>query len=158
MKKLILILSLILLVGCKTKKIVVEEKPEEPKIVKLMVSEVDSNQKNKAYDLGKRMLMTCNTSKFKAYDESEATASVINNITLEKLSKICKIYRQRYGTFKDLQLVEVFMNNREKTKVFRYKALYSKKVANKELRVFLNQDNKVSAIKTLDWVDAYDNQ
>lgn len=102
--------------------------------------------------------MTCNTSKFRPYNENEATASVINNITESRLSKTCAKYRQRYGTFKDLQLVEIFKNNIEKTSIFRYKALYTKKVANKELRVFMNDKDKVSAIKTLDWDDVYDNQ
>lgn len=160
MKKIIFLLCLTILVGCKAKKVVpVEEaKPEEPRIEKLVLSAVDSNLKNKAYELGKRMLMTCNTSKFKPYTTSEATASVINNITEQRLSKTCAKYRQRYGTFKDLQLVEIFKNNFDKTTVFRYKALYTKKVANKELRVFMDDQNKLSAIKTLDWVDLYDNQ
>ena len=33
--------------------------------------------------------------------------------------------------------------------------MYSKKVANKELRVSMNVENKVSAIKSLDWVDSF---
>lgn len=160
MKKIIFILCLTILVGCKAKKVTPVEAavPEEPAIEKLALSGVDSNLKNKAYELGKRMLMTCNTSKFKPYNSSEATASVINNITEQKLSKTCAKYRQRYGTFKDLQLVEIFKNNVDKTTIFRYKALYTKKVANKELRVFMNEENRLSAIKTLDWVDLYDKQ
>lgn len=157
MKKIVLLLVLIVLVGCKAKK-VEEAKPEIPEIEKLTLSGVDINLKNKAYELGKRMLMTCNTSKFKPYNETEATASVINNITEKKLSKTCSIYRQRYGTFKDLQLIEVFKSNSDKTTIFRYKALYTKKVANKELRVFMNDENKLSSIKTMDWIDLYDNQ
>jgi len=160
MKKAIFILCLTFLIGCKAKKASpIEAVPsEEPKIEKLTLLGVDSNLKVKAYELGKRMLMTCNTSKFKPYDETEATVSVINNITEARLSKTCTKYRQRYGTFKDLQLIEIFKNNLEKTTVFRYKALYTKKVANKELRVFMDDENKISAIKTLDWIDGYDNQ
>jgi len=157
MKKIVIILILIVLVGCKAKK-VEETKPEIPEIEKLTLSGVDINIKNKAYELGKRMLMTCNTSKFKPYNETEATSSVINNITEKKLSKTCAIYRQRYGTFKDLQLIEVFKSNVDKTTILRYKALYSKKVANKELRVFMNDQNKLSSIKTMDWIDLYDNK
>lgn len=172
MKKTILILCLIVFFGCKSKKIkpiepiesieIVEEadikNPKEIQIEKLALYVVDSNLKSKAYELGKRMLLTCNTSKFKPYNESEATTSVINNITETRLSKICTKYRVRYGTFKDLQLVEIFKNNTDKTTIFRYKALYTKKVANKELRVFMNDENKVSSIKTMDWLDLYDNQ
>lgn len=153
MKNLIIILSVLLLIGCKSKSI--DKKPIEIKIVKLAFSEVDENQKNKAYELGKRVLMTCNTSKFKPFNESEATQSVIQNTTEEKLTKTCTRFRQYYGTFKDLQLVEIYKNIDDKITVFRFKALYTKKIANKELRVSLNEENKVSAIKSMDWVDTF---
>ncbi|MFV8326448.1 hypothetical protein [Flavobacterium sp. ZS1P14] len=157
MKKIILILSIILLNGCKSKTVVAPV-PEEAKIVKLTFSEVSESQKDKAYQLGKRVLMTCNTSKFKPFNESEATASVIKNTTEERLTKTCTRFRQYYGTFKDLQLVEIYKNNSDQTTIFRYKALYTKKVANKELRVSINQENKVSSIKSLDWVDTFQNK
>jgi hypothetical protein len=155
MKKIILILSIILLIGCKSKTVVTTPKPEEVKLVKLMLPDVSESQKDKAYELGKRVLMTCNTSKFKPFNESEATVSVIKNTTEERLTKTCTKFRQYYGTFKDLQLVEIYKNNSDQTTIFRYKALYTKKVANKELRVSMNQENKVSAIKSLDWVNTF---
>jgi hypothetical protein len=155
MKKIVLILSIILLIGCKSKTIVTTPVPEEVKIIKLTFSEVSESQKDKAYELGKRVLMTCNTSKFKPFNESEATASVIKNTTEERLTKTCVKFRQYYGTFKDLQLVEIYRNNSDQTTIFRYKALYTKKVANKELRVSMNQENKVSSIKSLDWADTF---
>jgi len=154
MKKVIIILSLIVLAGCKSKKIDAPI-PEEVKIVKLALSDVDNFQKNRAYALGKRILMTCNTSKFKPFTTSEATQSVINNITLDKLSKTCKRYRQFYGDFKDIQLTEIYLDKEDATTIFRYKALYTKKVANKELRVYMNNENKVSGIKSMDWEETY---
>ena len=157
MKKIIIILSIIMLVGCKSKTVVTVPVPEEA-IVKLSFSEVSESQKDKAYSLGKRVLMTCNTSKFKPFNESEATASVIKNTTEERLTKTCTKFRQYYGTFKDLQLVEIYKNKSDQTTIFRYKALYTKKVANKELRVSINQENKVSSIKSLDWVDTLQNK
>jgi hypothetical protein len=155
MKKVILILGIILFISCKSKNVVSVPKPVEVKIAKVMLSEVTQPQKDKAYELGKRVLMTCNTSKFKPFNESEATTSVIQNTTEERLTKTCTKFRQYYGTFKDLQLVEIYKNNIDKTLIFRYKALYTKKVANKELRVSMNEENKVSAIKSLDWVDTF---
>ena len=154
MKKLIVILSVIAVVGCKSKK-AHQSEPKANEIVKLALSQVNSSQKNKAYELGKRVLMTCNTSKFKPFTSTEATTSVINNITIEKLSKTCTKYRQWYGTFKDLELAEVYQNNDNQTTVYRFRALYTKKVANKELRVFMNANNQVSAIKTSDWVETF---
>lgn len=155
MKKIIIVFSILLLIGCKSKKVVVAPEPKKVKIEKLGLSEVNESQKSKAYELGKRVLMTCNTSKFKPFNQSEATASVINNTTEERLTKTCTRFRQYYGTFIDLQLVEIYKNNFDGTTIFRYKALYSKKVANKELRVSMNQENKVSAIKSLDWENPF---
>lgn len=156
MKKLIIVLSIFLLIGCKSKNVVTA--PAETEVVKierLGLSEISESQKSKAYDLGKRVLMTCNTSKFKPFTINEATPSVIKNTTEERLTKTCTRFRQYYGTFIDLQLVEAYRNNFDKSTVFRYKALYSKKVANKELRVTMNAENKVSSIKSLDWVNSF---
>jgi hypothetical protein len=47
-------------------------------------------------------------------------------------------------------LVEVYQNSTDQSTVFRFKALYTKAVANKELRVFMNDGNQLTAVKTLD--------
>ncbi|NDP26664.1 MAG: hypothetical protein GZ087_04455 [Flavobacterium sp.] len=153
MKKLILVLSILLVLGCKSKPVVVQ--PVEIKCVKLSLSDVDESQKKRAYDLGKRVLMICNISKFIPFKESEATPSVIANTTLEKHSATCVKFRARYGSFKDLKLVEIHKNNTENTTIFRYKALYEHANANKELRVTLNEENKVSSLKTMEWVNEF---
>ena len=155
MKKIALILSLVLIFGCKSKSVIQE--PAKPKIVKISLSDVDDSQKSKAYELGKRILMTCNTSKFKPFNSTEATPSVIKNMTQERLTKTCLKFRLRYGDFNDLQLVEVFKDNNDNTTLYRYKALYEKKIANKELRVSLNKQNQISAVKSLDWIDTFQN-
>jgi hypothetical protein len=153
MKKTILILSILLLIGCKSKPVVVA--PVEIKCVKLALSEVDESQKKRAYELGKRVLMICNTSKFIPFNDSEATPSVIANTTLEKHSATCVKFRARYGSFKDLKLMEIHKNVTENATIFRYKALYEHDNANKELRVTLNEENKVSSLKTMEWVDGF---
>lgn len=157
MKKIIIVFSILLLVGCKSKTVVIAPEPEIEiaKIVKLDLTTIDAGQKAKAYELGKRVLMTCNTSKFKPFSLEEATASVIKNTTEERLTKTCTRFRQYYGTFIDLQLIEVYKNNFDRSTLFRYKASYTKKVANKELRVTMNEENKVSSIKSLDWVNSF---
>ncbi|MEZ7506520.1 hypothetical protein [Flavobacterium sp. Arc2] len=158
MKKIILLFSLIVLIGCKSKKpdTTTEAIPEVVTFVRLTSTEVDANLKTKAYQLGKRILMTCNTSKFKPFNNSEATRSVIDNITEEKLSKTCAKFRQRYGDFKDLKLMQIYKDNETRTTIFRYKALYTKAVANKELRVYMNDQSQVSAIKSMDWSDTFE--
>lgn len=156
MKKLIIALGILLLIGCKSKNISSStDKSELGKIEKIATADVSNVQKTKAYDLGKRVLMTCNTSKFKPFTNEEATASVITNTTEARLSKTCARFRQYYGSFIDLELIETYKNNADQSTVFRYKASYSKKVANKELRVIMNSENKVSSIKSLDWVDDF---
>jgi hypothetical protein len=98
--------------------------------------------------------MTCNTSRFKQFTTDEATASVIKNTTQERLSKVCHKFRVKYGDFKEMYLTEVLKNNRDDSYIFRYKAKYERDFANKELRVTIDKNQKVSAIKSTDWVDA----
>ncbi len=130
-------------------------KPVVVEYAKVPLSEVDAIQKKKAYDLGKRVLMICNTSKFIPFKESEATPSVIQNTTLEKHSKVCLKFRARYGSFIDIKLIEVYKATPGNETLFRYKALYEHSNANKELRVTLNAENKVSSLKTMEWVDLF---
>ncbi|KAF2336746.1 hypothetical protein [Flavobacterium ginsenosidimutans] len=153
MKKAGLIICLLLLlIGCKSK--TVSRDTEDLKIKKVSGAEVNANQQRKAYDLGKRVLETCNTSKFKPFNETEVTKSVMENTTEERLTKTCQRFRQYYGSFIDLKLDGVYKTKHEV--IYRYHALYSKKVANKELRIFVNEDNLISAIKSMDWDEKFD--
>lgn len=149
MKKILLLLLCIAVLGaCKSKMFA-------PKIAKLELSQVSTSQKNRAYELGKRILNACNTSKFKPFTKEEATEKVIQNTTLEKLSSTCRKFSIKYGQFEDIRLVEVIKNNSDNTLIFRYKADYQRKFAQKELQVTLNNENKVSSIRSTDWTDAY---
>jgi len=152
MKKAGLIICLLLLLGCKSK--TVSRDTEDLKIKKVAVSEINSNQQKKAYELGKRVLETCNTSKFKPFNDTEVTKSVMENTTEERLTKTCTRFRQYYGSFIDLKLDGVYKTKNEV--IYRYHALYSKKVANKELRVFVDENNLISAIKSMDWDEKFD--
>jgi len=151
MKKaiVILILSIFVLNACKSKSKVAEK----PKIEILDPTTVDKAKKDKAYALGKRVLMTCNTSKFKPFTKNEATESVIKNTTLERLTSTCQKFRLKYGKFEDIKLAQVVHNMEDDSYIFRYKAEYQRKFTTKELRVTLNNENKVSAIKSTDWTD-----
>jgi hypothetical protein len=154
MKKLIFLTAILLVViGCKTNKNITTDPTTASTIIKIAVGDINDTQKIKAYELGKRVLMTCNTSKFKPFTPDEATPSVIQNTTQERLTKTCQRFRQYYGTFEDLKLIEVYAIKSDNSIIFRYKALYSKIVANKELRVTMTSTNKVSSIKSLDWTD-----
>ncbi|MDX6182852.1 hypothetical protein SGQ44_11075 [Flavobacterium sp. Fl-77] len=152
MKKALLILSLLLIVGCKSK--TVSRDTDDLKIKKVVEAEINSNQQKKAYQLGKRVLETCNTSKFKPFDETEVTKTVMENTTEERLTKTCLKFRQFYGSFIDLKLDGVYKTRQET--IYRYHALYTKKVANKELRIFVDESNLISAIKSMDWDESFD--
>ena len=154
MKKAGMIICLLVLIGCKSKTI--SRDTEDLKIKKAVSSEINSVQQQKAYDLGKRVLETCNTSKFKPFNETEVTQSVMENTTEERLTKTCQKFRQYYGNFIDLKLDGVYKTKQET--IYRFRALYTKKVANKELRVFVNEENLVSAIKSMDWEEKFDSQ
>ena len=151
MKKIFVIGCLFLLAACKSKQSTAETKVETLSIVK--TETIPADLKTKAYALGKRVLLTCNTSRFKPFTTSEATASVIKNTTQERLSSVCHKFRVKYGNFKDIYLAEVLKNNKEGSYIFRYKAKYERDFANKELRVTMDKDQKVSAIKSTDWIE-----
>ncbi|MFN3754101.1 hypothetical protein [Flavobacterium sp.] len=151
MKRIILYCSVLLicftssltLVSCKSKVPVVEKtiktvKPEEVEAVK----------KNRAYDLGKRLLETCNTSRFKPFTAAEATDKVRQNATKEKISTICKKINQRNGRYLGLNLLEVTHNEITGEYIFRYGIDYEKKLFKRELFVTVDADNKVSSIST----------
>ncbi|MGQ7947046.1 hypothetical protein [Flavobacterium sp. WC2509] len=153
MKKYIIISCILIFFGCKTKNV-------NGKLIGKSVTTTELNaeqevQKNKAYELGKRLLMTCNTSKFKAFNKSEATDKVIANSTEKKVKEIGAKYSLKYGAFKDLEFTEMIPNKTDKTNIYRFKALFNYAKANKELRVTMNSENKISAITTKDWKDNF---
>ncbi|RZJ68208.1 MAG: hypothetical protein EOO50_01965 [Flavobacterium sp.] len=161
MKKFAIILSLVaLMASCKSKQKATTKAPTKPKNevvtdARIPIADADQTQMKRAYDFGKRVLNACNTSRFKPFNSSEATPNVIANTSESKITKTCLKFRLKYGDFQDLNLVEIVHNKKDDTNVYRYKADYSKKIANKELRVIMNKDNKVTAIKSTDWVDKY---
>jgi 5'-3' exonuclease len=143
MKKFILLCGILLIVSCKSKSPAVDKTIEV-----LKVDEVEAVKKDRAYELGKRVLEACNTSRFKAFSSSEATDKVRQNATKEKISSTCKKINQRYGRYKGLTLLEVTHNKVTNEYVFRYSIDYEKKYFKKELKVTINSENKVSAIAT----------
>lgn len=143
-----------MLVGCKSKK--AHSKSTEKTVAPAEMTKTEETQQHKAYELGKRILTTCNTEKFKPFTPAEATEKVITNSTLENINKICVKYSLKYGQFKDLQFVEMIENKTDNTNVYRFKALFEYEKANKELRVTMNSENKASAISTKDWQDEFE--
>lgn len=153
MKNSIIICCFFLLLGCKTK--TVNGKQIGKSVAPTEMSVADEAQKNKAYELGKRVLKTCNNDPFKPFTQVEATDKVIAKSTPENIKKICVKYNLKYGLFKDLEFVEMIPNKTDNINIFRFKALFEYAKANKELRVTMNSDNKASAISTKDWKDEY---
>lgn len=150
MKRVFILLSLLLITGCKTQKIDVNDKK------KVRVSELttdENSQEKKAYELGKRVLSTCNTNEFIPFSENEATEKVINNSKLEKLKKICEKFNKEYGAFKDLEFIEMMFRKKDSSNTYRFKAHFEKDSITKEMRVKMNKKNKASAITTKDWKD-----
>ena len=150
MKKIVLLAIILVLASCKSKKATSDsnDKPIEEKIVILKPTEVDNLKKERAYDLGKRLLETCSTSKFKAFSKSEATDKVIANATVEKIAATCKKINQRNGKFIGINLIDVKHDTFLNEYVFRYAIDYEKKLYKRELFVTINSENKVSAINT----------
>ena len=143
MRRIILFCSLILIVSCKSKNAAIDKTIS---IVK--TEEVAMVKKNRAEDLGKRLLETCNTSRFKTFSSVEATNQVRQNATKEKIAKVCKKINQRNGRFIGLHLIDITYNKRTEEYVFHYNINYEKKYFKRELFVTVNAENKVSALST----------
>ena len=147
MKKILFICLLVIGASCKSKKTVSDVK-ESMAIRKVSAAEVESVKKDRAFDLGNRLLETCNTSKFKAFTKNEATDKVINNATPDKIAAICKKINQRNGKYLGLQLMDITLNPVSEEYIFRYMISYEKKLFKRELYVTLNKESKVSSINT----------
>ena len=147
MKKILLIITLILLYSCKTKKIATSA-TEEKAIVLVNPNEVDAITKNRAYDLGSRLIESCNTSRFKPFSSEEATEKVRQNATPKILSETCKKINFRNGKFISLDLIEVKHDEINEAYIFRYNISYEKKYFKRELTVIVDSENIVSAIST----------
>jgi len=154
MKKIIIIICILIFYSCKTKK--VNGKLIGKSVTVNEMTTTEATQKNKAYELGKRILLTCNTSKFKPFTKNEATDKVIANSTEKKVKEIGVKYSLKYGHFKDLDFIEMIPNKTDNTNIYRFKALFDYTKANKELRVTMNSENKISAIVTKDWKEDFE--
>jgi predicted small secreted protein len=152
MKKTILIITLVLLYGCKTQKTGTssagEDSISEKSIVIVNPNEVDAVIKNRAYDLGSRLLESCNTSKFKPFSSEEATDKVIQNATPKILSETCKKINFRNGKYISLDLIDVKHDEINEQYIFKYNINYEKKYFKRELTVTVDATNKVSSIST----------
>lgn len=150
MRKTIFLLCLLTIIACKTKKI---DTVKQKKVVLSEMNAEENSQEKKAYEIGKRVLNTCNTNEFIPFTESEATEKVRNNSKLEKLKKICFKFNKDYGSFKDLEFIEMIYRKKDSSNTYRFKAHYEKDSIIKEMRVKMNKKNKASAITTKDWKD-----
>ncbi|MEZ4877710.1 MAG: hypothetical protein R2805_09195 [Flavobacterium sp.] len=147
MKKVLFISLLLFIASCKSKKTVSDTKDSKA-IRTVTASEVESFKKNRAFELGNRLLETCNTSKFKAFSKDEAIENVINNATPERIAATCKKINMRNGKYLGLELIDITYNPELEEYLFRYMISYQKKLYKRELYVTLNNEDKVSAIST----------
>jgi 5'-3' exonuclease len=154
MKKIVYILLLILIASCKSKQPSISEvkKNESVEVTtrfeKINLKEVNNQKLTRAYNLGKRLLETCNTSRFKVFSKEEATDKVSQNATVEKITKTCQKILMRNGKFIDLNLIDVTQDNETEDLFFRYKIEYEKKYFERELYITINSEGKVSEMKT----------
>ena len=153
MKRIIIICCIALIISCKSKSpgnstVKTPAKVEDKNISIVKPEEVDMVKKDRAYDIGSRLLKCCNTSRFKAFTSTEATDKVRHNATREKVSAICKKINQRNGSFINISLIEVTRNKKLKEYTFHYNIAYEKKLYKRDLYVTVNDFNQVSAIST----------
>ena len=151
MKKLIIVFVLMFAFSCKSKmskNTTNESKSNLERFEIVKVEEINAQKKGKSYNLGKRLLESCNTSKFKPFTSDEATEKVIANATSEKIAATCKKINLRNGKFIGLDLIEVLRDKDAEEYIFRYDIKYEKTYFKRELMVTINSEEKVSAIST----------
>lgn len=151
MKKILFFSLWLVIASCKTKRNSVgsvENVKESMEIRTVEKAEVASLKYNRAFDLGNRLLETCNTSKFKVFSKNEATDKVISNATPEKVAAICKKINHRNGKYLGMELIDITFDPTKDEYIFRYLINYQKKLFKRELYVTLDSDSKVSAITT----------
>ena len=76
-------------------------------------------------------------------------------MTRDRISLTCQNILRGFGQFYDMKLMEVYRIEKENVTVFRYQCDYEKKYKIKELRVTINDENKITAITTKDWSDDF---
>lgn len=132
---------------------IVEEKEEEDTIVieKIMPEKISNLQKGKAYIMGKKLLTSCNTSKIREFKAEDFSGRILKKFSLDYLSNICININRRFGTFEELLFKEALRVEKHKISIYRFKVVYTKKFYMKELRVYMNDQNKITALKTLPW-------
>lgn len=151
MKKYFLIL--VLICSCQTNKYVTSTTIEKPIVLEknfafVSLNDVETLIKNRAFDLGSRLLEACNSSKFKPFSSEEATESVIQNATSRKISETCKKINFRNGKFQGLNLIEVKHDQINNIYIFRYSIDYEKSYFKRELLVSVDSLKKVTKIIT----------
>ena len=153
MKKIVSLTLIVFVLSCKSKlpnttNNLPTNKIESTKYTSLDFSKVPTFKINKTYELGKRLMETCNTSRFKNFNTTEATENVIKNVNIEKISKTCQKINSRNGRFIDLDLIEIVQDNETGNLLFKYNIKYEKKYYQRELKMVLNTDNKIASIAT----------
>jgi hypothetical protein len=135
----------------------VEKKEIEDTIIieKILPEEISKLQKGKAYFIGKKVLTACSTSKIKEFSEEDFSERILKKFSLEYLSNICINVNRRFGNFEELLFKEALRVEKHKTTIYRFKAVYTKKFFTKELRIYMNDQNKITSLKTLTWKPEY---
>ncbi|MBC7641338.1 MAG: hypothetical protein H7174_03215, partial [Flavobacterium sp.] len=116
-------------------------------ITKKSIASAPIEEKNLSYDVGFRLLNSCNTSKIKKFTEFELTGSLLKKIRLSYISAICVNNNEEYGKFIRLELAEVLTNENILTNIYRFKIEYDRKLLKKEMRIYINNQGLVSVIK-----------
>lgn len=151
MKKLLLFLLAVLVLACKSG----QHKSSVQGYKKLDTEDIDPTQQNKTAVLGKQILSTCNTSHLKPLTSKDATAKVIKNMTVKRMTQTCLKFRTQYGNFKGLTFVEAYKNRKTDDVVYRFQAKFDKKNALKELRMIVNKQNLLAAVQSKDWKNQF---
>lgn len=129
----------------------IEEVEDTIIVEKILPEEVSKLQKGKAYIIGRKLLTACSSSKIKEFSEEDFSERILRKFSLDYLSNICINVNRRFGKFEELLFKEALRVEKHKITIYRFKAVYEKKFFVKELRVYMNDQNKITSLRSLPW-------
>lgn len=141
MKRVLLLLSAILLTSCASKKLEIPKSLEPIHI-------------QNATNFAKEQFESCLTGKFVPITKEIATPRIVRSWNEKDERETCEEINRRFGDLIDFKIAQTAIY--KNTYIYRYKATYSKLDKPAEIRVYTTLDHKIDGyiIKEV-WLDKY---
>ncbi|MFY8188859.1 MAG: hypothetical protein ACOVLC_13010 [Flavobacterium sp.] len=114
----------------------------------LATENIKKEELKKGQMLCDRVLSTCNSSYFKAFNSQEATPELIQKMTPEKITATCKEIIKGYGSFKSTLFKEAQYFEKDGLTLYIFDCEYEKKYYKKVIKIMMNEKGQATNILT----------